>query len=250
MTDPIVSIVMPVYNARAYICKSFDSILDQSMLDWELIAVDDGSSDGSAILLQEKATKDPRVRVFQHKKNMGVAAARNLALEYARGVYIAFLDSDDIWHPDKLMEQVSFMKTSGCDISYTNYQRVDAAGLPLSFVRSPSKITYRDLLRGNGIGLSTAMYRKAALIGLCFKKIHHEDYVFWLDALRRVSVAKRVNSISALAYYRVSSSSLSSSKRLVWKWQWAVYRKYLKVSVAKSAFYFLAYVVNAVIKRL
>ena len=250
MTDLIVSVVMPVYNAEAHLGESFDSVLSQDMSEWELIAVDDGSDDRSAILLREKAIGNPRVRVFRQRGNMGVAAARNLALEHARGVYIAFLDSDDIWHPNKLLKQVNFMRTSGCDISYTNYQRVDATGFPLSFVRSPPQIVYRDLLRGNGIGLSTAMYRRAAFAGLRFKKMHHEDYVFWLDALRGGSVAKRIDSASALTFYRVSDNSLSSSKNLVWRWQWAVYRKYLKINVFKSIFYFLFYAMNAVIKRL
>ena len=157
----LVSVIMPVYNARDFLCASIDSVLSQTHRKLELIAVDDGSSDGSLDLLTELASCDPRLRVICLPANGGVAAARNAGLAAATGSHVAFLDSDDRWHPRKLEWQLAQMLQTGAQITYAAYDRVTPSGTVLSQVRPPASVSYTDMLKSNYICLSTGMYDRS-----------------------------------------------------------------------------------------
>ena len=147
-----VSVVMPVYNAATTLAQAMQSVLGQTHRAVELVVVDDGSRDGSSAVIDAFAAADPRVVTVRLAGNSGVAAARNAGIDAATGDCMAFLDSDDWWHPRKLAVQLAWMRDSGVPISYTAYQRVDEAGAELSVVQPPATVSDRDMLGSNRIG--------------------------------------------------------------------------------------------------
>jgi glycosyltransferase involved in cell wall biosynthesis len=248
MSNDLVSVIMPIYNAEAWLPRAIDSVLGQSHGKLELITVDDGSSDRSLDLLDAYAEGDARVRVLRQPCNGGVAAARNTGISAARGDHIAFLDADDWWHPAKLERQLATMQASGALISYASYWRVAESGHVLSTVVPPRQVTWQDMLASNFIGNLTGMYARS-LGDVPFQRIGHEDYVFWLEQVRRAGKAVRVESPEPLAWYLVRERSLSANKLQAASWQWDIYRSVAKLGMVHSAFCMARYVRHAVIKR-
>jgi len=248
VTKPLVSVVMPVFNAEATLRRAMDSVLGQTHAELEVLAVDDGSRDASWSILKAYAAADPRVRAFKAASNGGVAAARNLALDAAAGQFVAFLDSDDAWHPEKLERQLATMRDTGARVSYTAFRRVGEDGRVLSDVIPPAEVTYADMLRSNHIGNLTGMYARD-LGDTRFLRIGHEDYVFWLDRVRRAGRAVCVPSDEPLAWYLVRRSSVSSNKLRAARWQWRIYRDVEKLGWLASVHYMAFYVWHALAKR-
>lgn len=246
--SPIVSVVMPAYNAAGTIAQAMRSVLAQTHAGVELVVVDDGSRDGSADVMQGIADADPRVVALRLPCNGGVAAARNVGIEAASGDYMAFLDSDDWWHPRKLAVQLARMHATAARVCYTAYQRVDEAGHPLSIVRPPQAVGYSDMLKSNRIGNLTGLYDRSLGDGR-FQRVGHEDYVFWLQMVRRAGTAVCAMDPEPLAFYRVRAGSLSADKFKAARWQWRVYREVEKLGWADACRYFLHYGANALAKR-
>ena len=249
MSQDLVSVVMPVYNADATLRRSIESVIAQTYSRWELLAVDDGSKDGSSQTLKSMAAADPRIRPIWLGQNGGVARARNVALDAAAGRYVAFLDSDDRWHPRKLEAQIACMRETGACVSYTAFERVAEDDRALSYVAPPAEVTYTDMLKSNHIGNLTGMYRHDAAADVRFLPIGHEDYVFWLAIVRRSGRAVRVTFDGALAWYLVRAQSVSSNKLRAARWQWRIYRDVEGLGVASAARYMLFYVFHALTKR-
>jgi teichuronic acid biosynthesis glycosyltransferase TuaG len=248
VSDERVSVIMPVYNAGAWLRRSVDSVLEQSHADLELIAIDDGSHDDSLAILDAYARSDTRVRVLRQPCNGGVAAARNAGIAAARGDYVAFLDADDWWHVSKLEKQLASMRASGAMISYAAYWRVAEDGRVLSQVTPPARVNWRQMLASNVIGNLTGIYARQ-LGDVPFRRMGHEDYVFWLEQVRRAGEAVRVESAEPLAWYLVRDGSLSSNKLRAAGWQWAIYRDVEELGLWTSALYMIRYVRHALIKR-
>lgn len=244
----LVSVIMPVFNAERTMRQSIESVLQQSEMRLELVLIDDASTDKSAILITEYAHKDSRVKTLRQPANAGVAEARNAGIRAASGRYIAFLDSDDWWHPRKLELQISQMRTSGAMVSYTAYQRVAEDGSLLSTVEPPLQVDHGDMLSSNHIGNLTGVYDRR-LGDVPFLSMGHEDYVFWLDRVRRAGRAIRVNHDGPLAFYLVRSGSVSSNKLRAACWQWRIYRETEQLSLPRAAWHMLHYVGNAMRKR-
>jgi len=245
---PRVSVVMPVYNAERTLLKSMRSVLDQTHAEVELLVVDDGSRDASLSLMQQAAQADPRVVALRMPQNGGVAAARNCGIEAASGDYVAFLDSDDWWHPRKLEVQLAHMRAVGAKVSYADYQRVAEDGRVLSNVHAPAAVDYRDMLKSNFIGNLTGIYERS-LGALRFQRVGHEDYVFWLQAVRHAGRAVRAPYTEPLAFYLVRAGSLSADKWKAARWQWHIYREIEGLGALRAAWYFLHYIGNAIAKR-
>lgn len=243
-----VSVIMPAYNAARTLHASMSSVLHQSYRDIELVVVDDRSSDATWSRIQEAASADGRVVPLRQAANQGVAAARNAGIEAASGDYIAFLDSDDTWHPHKLASQVAYMRASSARICYAAYRRVDERGRMLSLVRPPKQIGYADMLRSNRIGNLTGIYDRAIGDGH-FRRIGHEDYVFWLQMVRKAGTAHRLPDPAPVADYLVRDGSLSADKLKAAGWQWRIYRDIEKLGRVRSGWCFLQYAGNAVLKR-
>ena len=182
----LVSIVMPNYNAENFIEASVKSVLNQTYGNWELLFVDDCSSDNSLNIV--KSFADDRIKIYSTPKNLGAAAARNLAIENAAGKYIAFLDSDDLWMPDKLQKQISFMEKNDIPFSFTDYKVVTKNGGKTVLYRSPKDFCdYGDVLKHNLIGCLTAVYN-AEKLGNNFmpdQAVKREDFACWLAILNK-----------------------------------------------------------------
>lgn len=245
---PAVSIVMPAYNAVDTIADSIGSVLSQTHSGWELLVVDDASTDGTLALARSFAERDARVRVLCNDANSGVAQARNLALQHAKHRYVAFLDSDDLWVPEKLSRQLSFMARNGASFCYTYYHRIDMSGRAVGdVVKGPDSLSYRQLLRNSAIPCLTVMIDRRHYPGFHFPAIRHEDYALWLSLLRGGRSA--VCLPEDLACYRVSARSLSANKLRSVGWVWRVYRDSEQLGVLAAAACLAGYAFNASRRR-
>lgn len=246
--NELVSIIMPAYNAGRYLESAVQSVQEQTWPQWELLIVDDASKDNTSAIALDLQGNDPRIRFLKHQQNQGVAMARNFAMEQARGKYIAFLDSDDLWLPAKLETQLAFMNETGTAIAYSAYQRMDEQGRPLGTVVPPPEVSYAGLLRGNVIGNLTGIYDASRLGKQLFSPYRHEDYVAWLALVRKAGKARGVQEV--LARYRVYSGSTSANKLRTLNWQWQIYRKVEKLSFVHACELMCFYGYNAISKRL
>ena len=244
----LVSVIVPVYNADATLRRALDSVLAQTHARLEVLVVDDCSRDASWSTMRDYARADARVRPLRLARNSGVAAARNAGLDAAAGRYIAFLDSDDWWHPRKLELQLATMRDSGARVCYTGFERVGEDGRVLSRVEPPAMVTYPDMLKSNHIGNLTGMYERD-LGAARFLAVGHEDYVFWLEMVRRAGRAVRADFTEPLAWYLVRAGSVSSNKARAALWQWHIYRDIEKLGLFESVWYMGHYVGHALRKR-
>lgn len=240
----LVSIIMPCYNSEKYISESINSVLDQTYTNFELIIIDDSSTDTSINIISEY--QDNRIKLIKSNTNQGVAAARNKGIVAAKGKYIAFLDSDDLWIPSKLEKQITLLE-SGWNVVCSNYSAFKPDGKTKLRV-SPHIITYNDLLRSCFIGNLTGIYCAENLGKFFQKSTGAEDYLMWLSILKSAQKAYCVQ--DSLAKYRISHNSLSGKKFSSATWQWNIYRTELNFNICKSIYYFTHYVYNALLKRI
>ncbi len=244
----LVSIVMPSYNTAKFIAESIRSVQAQTYPHWELIIVDDCSTDDTDEVVKEFLS-DERIRFLKNEKNSGAAVSRNRALREAGGKWIAFLDSDDLWHPEKLEKQILFMKENGCSFSYTDYAEMNEASEENgNVVRGPKRITKGGMYRYCWMGCLTVMY-DAETIGLIqiadIKK--NNDYAMWLKACRKAD-CYRLGEV--LAKYRKRSGSISNQGYLkLIKWHYKLFREAENKSALASAFYTFQNLVWGVFKK-
>ena len=236
-----------MYNAEKFIGKAIETVLSQTYENWEMLIMNDVSTDNSLAVVNEFAKNDDRIKVVNTEKNMGVVKGRNHLIDLARGKYIAFLDADDYWHSEKLEKQIQFMKEKNASISCTEYTRVRENGEKINEVVIKSKISYTDMLKNNYLGCLTVMYDVEKVGKRYFKELEkNEDYVLWLEIVKDVKIIYGLK--ENLAYYRVLDNSRSSNKAKTAKVRWEIYRKVEKLSLLKSIYYFLHYAVRAVLK--
>lgn len=236
--DPeLVSIIMPTYNCGPFIAQTIESVQAQTHTRWELIVADDCSTDDTAEVVRALAQDDPRIRYVRLETNSGAAMARNRAMEEARGRYMAFLDSDDLWHPDKLRRQIDFMTSRGVALSCTAYAQVDEQGVPNGrIVRCPTRISYNRLLLDCPVGNSTVMYDVERLGRFEVPNIRkRNDDALWLRMLRSEPYMWGMPVV--LMRYRLRSGSVSADKRSLVRYHWTLYRDIEHLSVARSAFH-------------
>lgn len=238
--DDLVSIITPVYNAEKYIEDTIKSVLNQSYMNWELILINDCSSDCSMNIIKKYNDRDSRIRVIELNKNSGPAVARNTGIECAHGRFIAFLDSDDIWMPNKLEVQLNFMKKNNIYFSFTEYLKINENGENRGIVKVPKNLTYTELLKSNIIGCLTVVYDTHGIGKVYMPDIRkRQDYGLWLKILREHTNAYGIQ--KCLAKYRVRKNSVSSNKIKAASYQWQVYRKIEQLNLFKSIYYFINY---------
>jgi teichuronic acid biosynthesis glycosyltransferase TuaG len=244
-----VSVITPAYNASRYLAEAVASVQSQTFSDWEMIIVDDCSTDNTYELACSLAEKDKRIIIIKHENNSGVATARNTALEAATGDFIAFLDSDDLWMPDKLEKQLTFMENNDYALTYTMYQKFQSdTGQRGKIIKAKEKMTAAAIYGNTSIGCLTVMVNRKKVGEFRMPLIKHtEDNCTWQEILSRGFVAYGLK--ENLALYRESNASLTNNKKKAAKQQWDTYRKYYKFSVLRSAFYFSCYAFNAVKKH-
>lgn len=230
----LVSIIMPSYNTAGFIKETIDSVLAQSYTDWELIIVDDCSTDDTDAVVARFA--DPRIRYLKNQCNSGAAVTRNRALREAKGRWIAFLDSDDLWEPEKLEKQIAFMEEHGYAFSYTNYREIDETSKPLGVqVTGPRRITKAGMYTYCWPGCLTVMY-DASVVGLVqiadIKK--NNDYAMWLQVCRKADCYLLDEELGA---YRKRSGSISRhSYMTLIKWHYKLFREALGKDPVSSLF--------------
>jgi teichuronic acid biosynthesis glycosyltransferase TuaG len=246
----LISIITPLYNAEAWIKETAESVLKQTYQNWEWIIVNDCSKDSSVRILKELIAGDPRVIFVENEKNLGPAGSRNKALDFAKGKYIAFIDSDDLWHPLKLSKQIAFMQSTGTSLSYHSFRRFkgDFSTTSGTLMSVPERVTRRDLLKSNIIMCSTAMYN-AEKVGKVEMQdgYKREDLLAWLKILT-ISGDSAQGISECLGYYRVHGNSYSAKKLEMAHYQWRVYREVEGLDVLSSSFYFAFYAVKGALK--
>ena len=247
MQESKVSIIIPVYNAEKFIGKTMESVLNQTYKNWEMLIFNDKSKDNSLKIIKKYSEKDERIKVIDSKENVGVVTARNKLTEIATGEFIAFLDADDYWREEKLEKQIKFMKEQNALISCTEYTRVTEDEKEINDIIIKEIITYEDMLKNNYLGCLTVIYNANKLGKRYFKeRKKNEDYVLWLEIVKETKIIFGLK--ENLAFYRVLNNSRSSNKIKVAKDRWEVYRKIERLSLLKSIYYFLQYVIRALKK--
>jgi len=244
MNLPLVSIITPSYNSSKFIKETIASVQAQTYTYWEMLITDDGSTDHSLEIIKEISNNDPRVKYFSIN-NSGPAIARNNSIKYATGKYLAFLDSDDLWMPNKLALQIKFMKKNNYNFTFTSYMMIDEKSniIKNSLISSSLKISYNDMLSENSIGCLTAVYDQEQIGKIYMPNIRkRQDYGLWFKILKNEKFAYGMK--ESLAYYRIGQSSLSKNKFELIKWNWILFHNVEKHSFIKSSYYLLLNIFN------
>jgi teichuronic acid biosynthesis glycosyltransferase TuaG len=244
-----VAVIMPCHNCEVTIGQAIGSVIAQTYTDWELVIVDDGSKDGSPALIASLAARDPRIRVITNAAATGAAAARNRGIQSTSARYTAFLDSDDVWLPNKLELQLKAMAEHDAALCCGAYDVINGENCVTGSVRpKPGALTYRGMMGNNSVGCLTAIVDRSLTGPIRFNDDlpRSEDYQLWLSILRRG--LKGVCIPETLGQYRLHGKSLSSNKFSAARNRWRVYREFEKHNVLKSAFYLTAYAVTGVMK--
>lgn len=247
--EPLVTIITPCYNSADFVALTINSVLEQSYTNWELIVIDDKSKDNTTAVIETYAQQHNNIKLIKLEQNGGVANARNVGLAEAKGKYIAFLDSDDIWLKDKLAKQVAYMEEKNLPMTFCAYQRIDEAGAVISGkIEVPNSVNYKKLLSHNVIIFSTSLTLKSAIGNTRFKKAGHEDWIFWLDIFKKPFNGYGINEV--LVEYRIRKGSVSSNKLKVIGFTWKILRESEKLGFFESAYHFAKYAFATVWKRL
>jgi teichuronic acid biosynthesis glycosyltransferase TuaG len=246
LAEVAVSIITPTFNASKFITETIQSVKTQTFQNWEMIIVDDCSSDDTVEIVKREMELDPRIKLIELQKNGGPAAARNIGITTAKGSFLSFLDGDDIWLPKKLEKQLKFMKKNNIGFSFTDYRIMNENGEKTNVViHVPPKIGYKNLLKNTMIGTLTVMLdiRKVGLVQMPLNRDCSEDYGLWLSILSKGIHAYGLN--EELAVYRKCEHSLSSNKLKSAQKTWNTYRKVEQINFPSALWYFTNYSFHA-----
>lgn len=243
----LISIIMAAYNTEKTIEQAINSVLSQTYTNFELLVVNDCSTDRTAELVKSIAAKDSRVRLISNVKNSGVSYTRKHGLEEAKGSWIAILDSDDAWAPKKLEKQIDLQRRTNADLLFTGSAFMDSDGQPIDwYLHAPKEVTYRQLLKQNVLSNSSALVRKEL-----YAKYYaigdgmHEDFAIWLSILKEGKKAYGVD--EPLLIYRIAKSSKSGNKVKAARMNWNTYR-YVGLNLMEAIYYECWYIFNGIRK--
>lgn len=245
---PVVSVVMPAYNTEKYIREAVSSIENQTLRDWELLVVDDCSTDHTYEILQKLAQEDARIKIIRNQTNCGAAMSRNIAFSQCSGKYVALLDSDDLWEPEKLEKQVICAEKTGADIIYCSYSIIDECGRKKSpdFI-VPEHTDFNSMLKKSTISCSTALLKSKLVAQFQFPThMYHEDLAYWLELLKNGANAAGV--IEVLASYRITPGSRAFNKVQSAVNRWRIYTEYLGLPAVRSTCLLAQYIFLGLIK--
>jgi teichuronic acid biosynthesis glycosyltransferase TuaG len=245
----MVSVITPAHDASRFLDETIRSVIEQTFSGWEMIVVDDDSADGTREIVERWAESDPRIRLVRQSPQQGPGAARNRGLAEARGHYVAFLDSDDLWRPETLAVQVAFMQKTEAVFSFAAYSIIDERGNPTGrTVSAPERVDYRFLLHNTIIGCLTVMLDRDRLGELSMPPLRqHEDLSLWYELLKRGVVAQGIP--SDLALYRVVRGSASRDKIRSALHMWSVYRDQERLSFPSALWCYAHYAWHALRKN-
>ena len=248
--QPLVSVIMPCYNMERFISETIASVQRQTYPCWELLIVDDASTDGKADLVKSHQNQDKRIRFHVKTQHSGIADTRNQCIQMAQGRYLAFLDADDVWHPEKLEKQLQFMAEKNVGFSYSSYDCVDEEGhLLQKTVAAAGNLDYKAYMHNTIIGCSTVMLNKTIIGEVIVPNFRtSEDTATWLNILKKGFLAYAID--EPLTSYRIRQHSASSNKLKASTDLWRVYRKQEKLPLFKALGCFASYAFHAIKKRL
>lgn len=247
MEDRLVSIIVPAWKAAAFIDRTIESVVAQTYPHWEMLIADDCSPDNTREVVEQWVRKDARVQLIALAKNGGPAAARNAAIERARGRWIAFLDSDDMWLPTKLERSLAHAGAHSAALVFTGFRRVTQDGSRTGeYIGVPRTLTYRQLLGNTAIATSTVLIDRSIAGDVHMERTYYDDFVCWLSILKRGHVAHGLD--EDLMRYRVLAQSVSRNKGKSAREVWKTYRRVERLGLLPSAWYFSRYALNALRK--
>lgn len=237
MKEKLVSIIMPTYNCGKFIAKTIESVLNQTYTNWELIIVDDYSKDNTEEIVNSYIIKNSKIKYHKFDVNRGAAVARTKAMEFAKGNYMAFLDSDDIWKKDKLEKQIKFMNDNNYNFTCTAYEQINEEGKKINkIIKTKKKANYNRILLDCPVGNSTVMYNVDKLGKFKVPDIKkRNDDALWLQILKKEKNIYGMEDI--LMEYRIRSNSISSNKIDLIKYHWQLYREIEHLSIFRSIFH-------------
>jgi teichuronic acid biosynthesis glycosyltransferase TuaG len=246
----LISIILPTYNSETFISETISSVINQTYQNWELIIIDDCSTDNSMSIVDSFSKNENRIKFFKNKTNSGAAISRNIGLENSSGRFISFIDSDDVWELNKLEIQIKFMIVNNYAISFTEYNLIDEKGISLNkTIKVVNEIDYYGYLKNTIIGMSTSMIDLTKTEKFEFKNIRtRQDTYLWITLLKRGLIAQGLN--KTLVNYRVRKDSISANKYKAAKQVWKLYYNFEKLGLLKSTYYFSYYIFNAIKKRI
>jgi len=233
----LVSVITPCFNAEKTISETIESVINQSYKNWELIIVDDASSDNSVEIIQKYTSQFSNIKLIKIEENSGASISRNTATEHAKGNFITFLDSDDLWLSHKLETQINFMLENNLDVCFSSYELMNEEGESLNkMIKALPVLSYNKLLKSNYVGNLTGIYNAKTLDKIYAPNLKkRQDWLLWLKAIETSKKpAKSIN--ESLAKYRVRRNSISSNKINLLKYNYLVYKKGLGYSPLKSFF--------------
>lgn len=247
-TQRLVSVIMPAYNSAAYIESAIRSVMAQTYPHWRLLVIDDGSDDDTCTIVTRLSEEDERITLLCNEENIGVAATRNKGLDLCVGTCVAFLDSDDLWHPDKLSLQMQKMQEEQADLVYASYGIMDCEGVPCKApYLVPDKADFNLLLKENVVGCSAALISEEMARTYRFAShYYHEDYCLWLKILQDGHKAAGCREV--LMTWRLACGSRSFDKRNGARNRWRIYRQHLGLPLWKSTASFASYALRGVKK--
>lgn len=248
----MISIITATFNSENELLHTYNSIRNQTFVNWEWLITDDCSSDNTRELLESIATSDNKVTVLKNTENSGAAVSRNLSISLARGDFIAFIDSDDLWLPSKLEKQIKFMEENDINFSFTAYELIDEKGEKLGQqvdTHLKSFVTYDDMLKKKAtLGCSTVMLRRSAFEDISMPLLRTgQDYATWLKLLKVGHNAHPITEV--LTQYRILPNSISRNKVKKARRQWQIYREIEKLPLLKAVECFFLYAWRAVFRK-
>ncbi|GJQ57442.1 MAG: glycosyltransferase family 2 protein [Candidatus Scalindua sp. AMX11] len=242
------SIITPVHNSEKFLKETLDSILCQTYTNWESIIINDNSNDNSLTIIEKYTKMDNRFKLINRVENGGAAVARNIGIQTAKGRFIAFLDSDDVWMSNKLEEQIKFMKMNSVEFCYSNYFHMTENGQLQGSINVPKEVDYNQLLDGCIIGCLTAIYDTKRIGKVFMPELRkRQDYGLWLAITKQGVVAKGIQ--TPLAKHRKRKASLSSQKLNTMLYTWKLYREIEGLSIASTSKHITKHLLGAAYKR-
>lgn len=244
----LVSIITPTYNSEKFITETIQSVQNQTYQNWEMLIVDDCSSDKTVDIIQQFMEDDHRIHLIRLNKNSGASKARNKAINEVKGDFMTFLDADDIWFPEFIENSITTIQSTGIPFVFSSYKRSNEK---LEFIYSdfivPQKVTYTDILKTNSISCLTA-FIDVKKLGVKFMPDirKRQDMGLWLKYLKEIPFAYGIQEPKAI--YRIRENSLSRDKKKLLKYQWQFYREVEKLSVFESAYYMIHWMVRGFLK--
>lgn len=246
--NDLVSIIMPAFNSENYISESIKSIINQSHENWELLVTDDFSTDNTNKIIRSFQKQDNRIILFNFKENKGAGIARNNSIFNAKGRFIAFLDSDDRWKPNKLKTQIDFMLSNKLSLTYSGYDVINEKGSYIKSIMAPESINYSQILSNNYIGCLTAIYDTNSLGKKYMPDIRkRQDWVLWINILELIRETKGIT--DSLAIYVDRKDSISGNKFLLLKYNWTVYSNVLGFNKLKSFLLMINFIIHYAVKK-